>query len=77
MSREDALQRLAVLGDLINPNTERVSAFNTDEIAEFQNILNDNNYTVRSLMTLVGLAITFPSFRPKERGVKKRTDKIV
>jgi len=67
MSREDALKRLALLADLINPNAERVSAFSTDEIAEFQNILNDHNYTVRSLMTLVGLALTFPSFRPKGR----------
>jgi len=64
MSREDALQRLALLGDLINPNAERVSAFSTDQIAEFQNILNDHNYTVRHLMNLVGLALTFPSLRP-------------
>jgi len=64
MSREDALQRLALLADLINPNAERVSAFSTDQIAEFQNILNDHNYTVRILMNLVGLALTFPSLRP-------------
>jgi hypothetical protein len=64
MSREEALQRLALLGDLINLNSERVSAFSTDEIAEFQNILTDHNYTVRSLMILVGPVLTFPSLRP-------------
>jgi hypothetical protein len=64
MSGEDALQRLALLGDMINPNPEHVSAFGTDEIAEFQNILTDHNYTVRSLMILVGPALTFPLLRP-------------
>ena len=64
MSRDDALQRLALLGDLINPNSKTVSAFSTDEIEEFQNILNGHNYTVRSLMILVGTALTFPSLRP-------------
>jgi len=64
MSGEDALQRLTLLGDMINPNTESASAFSTDEIAEFQNILTDHNYTVRSLMILVGPALTFPSLRP-------------
>ena len=64
MSREDALQRLALLGDLIDPTPERVSAFSTEEIAEFQNVLTDNNYTVRSLTILVGPALTFPSLRP-------------
>jgi len=64
MSGEDALQRLTLLGDLIDPSSERVSAFSTDEIAEFQNILTDHNYTVRSLMTLVGPALTFTSLRP-------------
>jgi hypothetical protein len=64
MSREDALHRLALLADLINPNPEDVSAFSTDEIAELQNILTDHNYTVRSLMILVGPALTFPSLRP-------------
>ena len=61
MSREDALQRLSLLGDLINPNPERQSSFSTEEIAEFQNILTGHNYTVRNLMILVGPAFTFPS----------------
>jgi hypothetical protein len=64
MSREDALQRLVLLGDLINPNSGRVSVFSTDEIAEFQDILTAHNYTVRRLMILVGPALTFPSLWP-------------
>jgi hypothetical protein len=60
LSHEDALQRLSLLGELIDPNPERKSAFSADEIAEFQKILTDSNYTVRRLMRAVGAASTSP-----------------
>jgi hypothetical protein len=53
LSREDALERLSLLGELMDPNPERKSTFSTDEIAEFQHILTDSNYTVRQLMHVV------------------------
>jgi hypothetical protein len=56
MSREDALQRLSLLTELIDPTRERSSAFSTDEAAQFQEILTDHNYTVRHLMRAVGVA---------------------
>jgi hypothetical protein len=77
MSRQDALQRLTLLGDLINPDPERKSAFRTDEIAEFQNILTNHNYTVRNLMMLVGPTPTFPSLWTQQRGMNKGTEQIV
>lgn len=55
MSSEDALQRLSVLGELIDPNPERISQFSKDEIAELQKIIDDHKYTVRDLMRMVGL----------------------
>jgi hypothetical protein len=62
MSREDALERLTLLGVLMDPNPEHKSTFNTDEIAEFQHILTDNNYSVRRLMSEVGHPATSPLF---------------
>jgi hypothetical protein len=54
MSREDALERLSLLAELMDPNPEYKSTFNTDEITEFQHILTDNGYSVRRLMSEVG-----------------------
>ncbi|XP_021937906.1 sodium channel protein Nach-like [Zootermopsis nevadensis] len=54
MSSEDALQRLSVLGELIDPNPERISQFSKDEIAELQKIIDDHKYTVRDLMRMLG-----------------------
>lgn len=61
MSREEALQRLSLLGDLINPTPERKSTFSRNEIAEFQYVLTGHNHTVRNLMLLVGPAPAFTS----------------
>jgi hypothetical protein len=60
MSREDALKRLSVLGELIDPNPERTSPFSRDEIAEFQQILTDHSHTVRDLMRMVGPVVLSP-----------------
>jgi hypothetical protein len=60
MSREDALQRLSLLGELIDPDPERKATFSTDEIAEFQKVLTDGSYTVRRLMSVVGPATASP-----------------
>jgi hypothetical protein len=60
VSREDALQRLSLLGELIDPNPEHKATFSADEIAEFQKILTDGNYTVRQLMKAVGPAAASP-----------------
>jgi hypothetical protein len=65
MSREDALQRLSLLGELIDPNPENKAAFSTDEIAEFQKILTDGNYTVRQLMREVGRAAMYLALASK------------
>jgi hypothetical protein len=59
MSREDALQRLSLLAELIDRTPERTSEFSTDEVVEFHNILTDHNYTVRYLMRAVGVAAAF------------------
>jgi hypothetical protein len=60
LSRDDALQRLTLLVELIDPSPERTSAFSVAEVTEFQKILTDHNYTVRQLMREVGLASTGP-----------------
>lgn len=62
MSREGALQRLSLLGELIDPDPGRKATFSAEEIAEFQKILTDGSYTVRRLMSAVGPAAASPWF---------------
>jgi hypothetical protein len=62
VSREDALQKLTLVGELIDPNPEGKATLSTNEIAEFQKILTDNNYTVRRLVSAVGAATPSPWF---------------
>jgi hypothetical protein len=59
MSREDALERLSVLVQLIDPSPEHTLLFTPDQIAELQKILTDHNYTVRELMREVGPVLSF------------------
>jgi hypothetical protein len=48
------MERLYMLLHLITPNTGSKLPFTTDQLKEFQMILDNHHYTVRTLMKEVG-----------------------
>ncbi|KAJ9580041.1 hypothetical protein L9F63_004334, partial [Diploptera punctata] len=54
MTRENAMNRLALLGDLIDPSPAKSEPFSFEQVMEFQDLLTAHNYTVRKLMKELG-----------------------
>ena len=50
MTQEDAMKRLALLGNLIDSSPEADIGFEEEDVKQFQQILEAHNYTVRRLM---------------------------